>query len=57
MQHDKLVIDIETKNTFADVGGQDHLLDLEMSFLGVYSYNQNEYFGFFAGKYPTKEAK
>ncbi|MDP3729202.1 MAG: ribonuclease H-like domain-containing protein [bacterium] len=44
---DKLVIDIETKNTFADVGGQDHLTDLDISFVGVYSYNQNKYLSFF----------
>ena len=44
---DKLVIDIETKNTFADVGGQDHLIDLDISFVGVYSYNQNAYLSFF----------
>lgn len=47
MQHDRLVIDIETKNTFEEVGGQDKLLDLEMSFVGAYSYNQDRYFGFF----------
>jgi len=44
---DKLVIDIETKNTFADVGGQDHLLDLNISFVGVYSYQQDKYLSFF----------
>jgi len=44
---DKLVIDIETKNTFTEVGGQDHLRDLEISFVGVYSYNQNSYLSFF----------
>lgn len=44
---DKLVIDIETKNTFADVGGHENLRDLEMSFVGVYSYNQNQYLSFF----------
>lgn len=44
---DKLVIDIETKNTFADVGGQFNLHKLEASFVGVYSYNQNAYLPFF----------
>lgn len=44
---DKIVLDIETKNTFEDVGGQDHLLDLEISFVGVYSYNQDSYLSFF----------
>lgn len=44
---DKLVIDIETKNTFADVGGQFNLHKLEASFVGIYSYNQNAYVPFF----------
>lgn len=44
---DKLVIDIETKNTFADVGGQEHVKKLEVSFVGVYSYNQDKYFSFY----------
>ncbi len=55
MQHDKLVIDIETKNTFEDVGGQANLLDLEMSFVGVYSYNQDKYFGFFEHEFKNLE--
>ncbi len=45
---DKLVIDIETKNSFADVGGQEHLKELSASFVGVYSYNKNKYFSFFS---------
>jgi len=44
---DKLVIDIETKNTFADVGGQFNLHKLEASFVGIYSYNENSYLSFF----------
>lgn len=44
---DKLVIDIETKNTFADVGGQENIHNLDVSFVGVYSYNKNQYFSFF----------
>lgn len=44
---DKLVIDIETKNSFADVGGHENLTDLEMSFVGIYSYNQDQYLSFF----------
>lgn len=46
MNKDKLVIDIETKNTFADVGGQENLEKLEASFVGLYSYNKNEYLSF-----------
>ena len=44
---DKLVIDIETKNTFADVGGQANLTKLLISFVGVFSYKQNAYLSFF----------
>ena len=34
---DKLVFDIETKNSIADVGGQEKIRDLDVSFVGVYS--------------------
>ena len=44
---DKLVIDIETKNTFADVGGYENLTKLDISFVGVYSYKQDAYLSFF----------
>src|SRR3989338_1652570 len=48
---DKLVIDIETKNTFADVGGQEHIKKLDASFVGVYSYNKDAYFSFFENQF------
>lgn len=48
---DKLVIDIETKNTFAEVGGQEHVKKLDASFVGVYSYNQNKYLSFFENQF------
>lgn len=44
---DKLVIDIETKNTFAEIGGQENIHKLDASFVGVYSYNQDKYLSFF----------
>lgn len=44
---EKLVFDIETKNTFADVGGQANIEALEASFVGVYSYKDNKYYSFF----------
>jgi DEAD/DEAH box helicase domain-containing protein len=44
---DKIVFDIETKNTFADVGGSRNFRDLLISFVGVYSYNQDKYLSFF----------
>lgn len=43
---DKLVLDIETKNTFQDVGGR-NVRGLEVSFVGVYSYDKDEYFSFY----------
>ena len=43
---DILVLDIETKNTFFDVGGEDHIGDLEMSLTCLYSYNRDEYLSF-----------
>lgn len=44
---DKLVIDIETKNTFQDVGGYENLTKLDISFVGAYSYKQDAYLSFF----------
>lgn len=41
-----IVFDIETKNTFADVGGKEHLDKLEVSVVCVYSYNKDQYFCF-----------
>jgi len=43
---DKLVVDIETKNSFADVGGQQNINRLEISIIGVYSYKRDEFFAF-----------
>ncbi len=43
---DILVIDIETKNTFQDVGGRENLKDLSISIVGVYSYEEDKYFVF-----------
>lgn len=43
---DRIVFDIETKNSFADVGGEKNVKKLEVSVVGVYSYEQNQYFIF-----------
>ncbi|MBP6855691.1 MAG: ribonuclease H-like domain-containing protein [Candidatus Pacebacteria bacterium] len=45
MKKDTLVIDIETKNTFADVG-RDNFAGLDVSLVGVYSYNKDEFIAF-----------
>jgi DEAD/DEAH box helicase domain-containing protein len=42
---DTVVIDIETKNTFADVG-RDNFNDLQISVIGTYSYNQDKYYAY-----------
>lgn len=43
---DKLVIDIETSNTFADVGGHQNITDLKISLIGAYSYKEDKFFAF-----------
>ena len=43
---DIIVIDIETKNTFADVGGQHNLRHLDVSLVGLYSYNFDRFMAF-----------
>lgn len=43
---DKLVIDIETKNTFADVGGKENLKDLDVSLVCAYSYELGDFLMF-----------
>ena len=53
MNKDIVVIDIETKNTFYDVGGQANIARLDMSLACVYSYNQDAYFSFWEN--DTKE--
>jgi DEAD/DEAH box helicase domain-containing protein len=49
---DKLILDIETKNAFADVGGQENVKKLDASFVGVYSYNQDKFFSFYENQFP-----
>lgn len=43
---DTLVIDLETKKSFFDVGGRDRFDLLGISVAGVYSYNQDKFFAF-----------
>ncbi len=43
---ERVVFDIETKNSFADVGGRDNLKALEASLIGAYSYDGDKYFTF-----------
>ena len=43
---DKVVIDIETSNTFADVGGHKNVADLSVSLVGIYSYSTDTFHAF-----------
>lgn len=43
---DTLVIDLETKKSFAEVGGEKNIRDLGISVAGVYSYAQDAFFAF-----------
>lgn len=42
-----IVYDVETKHTFAEVSGADKYRQLGISFLGVYSFTQDNFFSFF----------
>lgn len=43
---DTLVIDLETKKSFAEVGGEKNIRELGISVAGVYSYNKDTFFAF-----------
>lgn len=50
-----IVYDLETKKTFAEVNGADKARQLQVSFLGLYSYTQDKYFSFFEADLPKLE--
>ena len=43
---DKIVLDIETSNSFQDVGGRNNFTDLKVSLIGAYSYREDAYLSF-----------
>ena len=45
-EKDTLVTDIETKKSFADVGGKDRIQDLGVAVVGVYSYFQDKFIAY-----------
>src|SRR3989338_8819662 len=47
-----IVLDLETKRTFEDVGGRDNLGALGVSMVGVYSYRHKEYQAYFENDFP-----
>ena len=49
---DKIVLDLETKKTFDEVGGQHNRHLLGVSLVGVYSYNKDKYRGFKEEEFP-----
>lgn len=55
MSQSVIVYDVETKHTFAEVNGPDKYRQLEVSFLGVYSYSQDKFFSFFEQDLSTFE--
>jgi DEAD/DEAH box helicase domain-containing protein len=42
----KLVLDIETQNSFKEIGGKSNLNLLKISLVGVYNYSDNKYYSF-----------
>lgn len=50
-----VVFDVETQRTFAEVGGADKQSQLGVSFVGVYSYTQDQFFSFFESELKTLE--
>ncbi len=51
--NDTLVIDVETKKSFAEVGGDRNVRALGVSIAGVYSYGRNEFTAFEEHELPA----
>lgn len=47
---DTLVIDVETKKAFSEVGGEEHIRELGVSVAGVYSYADDAFFALEEGQ-------
>lgn len=47
-----IVLDLETKKAFEEVGGRNNLGALGVSMVGVYSYRHQEYFSYFESDFP-----
>lgn len=52
MKPNTIVLDLETKRTFEDVGGFRNLGGLGVSLVGVYSYRHKEYISFWEKDFP-----
>lgn len=55
MEKDTLVIDFETKKSFAEVGGEQNIRELGISVAGVYSYAKDAFFAFEEHELPQFE--
>lgn len=55
MQKNAIVLDLESQKTFDEVGGQHNRSQLGVSFVGVYSYAQDKYYGFWEKDLPVLE--
>lgn len=53
--NNKIVLDLESKKTFDEVGGQHNRAELGVSFVGVFSYKTNKYYGFWEKELETLE--
>lgn len=53
---DKIVLDLETKKSFDEVGGQHHQQQLGVSLVGLYSYERNLYRAFREEEFKELEA-
>lgn len=53
--NDTLVIDLETKKSFAEVGGEKNIKELGISIAGVYSYNNDTFTGLEEHELPALE--
>jgi len=52
MAQNHIVLDIETKNLFSDVGGKENLTKLSLSVAGVFSYADNAFLTFSENEMP-----
>ena len=50
---DTLVIDLETKKSFAEVGGEKNIKELGISVAGVYSYNKDAFLRMKSTNFPN----
>lgn len=54
-QKELIVLDVETQKTFDEVGGYENRAQLGVSYLGIYSFSQDKFFGFFEKDMPMFE--